>query len=95
MLTAVTPRDIYDITKLQRFLALRGDTLAAREVLDHCIGKAVSVTEMIVLESASRVRVDRGAAEAELQLMDDSVPMFPPETAAEEREKGSSQESVG
>jgi len=43
MLRAVTPSDISEIMKLQVFLALKGDPMAVREVLDRTIGRPGSV----------------------------------------------------
>jgi hypothetical protein len=43
MMAAVTPRDVYEIVKLQVFLAKRGDPMAVREVLDRVVGRAEAV----------------------------------------------------
>ncbi len=84
MLAAVTPKDVYDITKMQLFLALRGDTFAVREIIDRCVGKAASVSEMIALENSSDWAIDRELIDAELRMMRESVPSLPEYPAVKE-----------
>jgi hypothetical protein len=55
MLAAVSPRDIYDVVKLQTFLALRGDTYAATFIMDRVVGKAVPMNEMLAIENEASV----------------------------------------
>jgi hypothetical protein len=43
MMAAVTQKDVYEIVKLQVFLARRGDPLAVREVLDRVVGKPANM----------------------------------------------------
>jgi hypothetical protein len=74
MMAAVTPHDIHDIVKLQVFLALKGDPLAVREVLDRTVGRAVSVTELLEAESSGPESGHRGILEGEMRLMIESVP---------------------
>lgn len=75
MMAAVTPRDIYDIVKLQVFLALKGDPMAVREVLDRTVGKAPSVEELAAIEEREMPAVQMpGVLEEEVRLMIESVP---------------------
>jgi hypothetical protein len=48
------------------FLALRGDSFAAKEVLDGCVGKAAQLSELIDLERADNSQIDPGLLESEM-----------------------------
>jgi hypothetical protein len=77
MMAAVSPHDVYEITKLQVFLALKGDPLAAREVLDRTVGRAVSVAELVEMESRETPMAEReirSVTAEEVRLMIESVP---------------------
>jgi hypothetical protein len=73
MLAAVSPKDVYDIVKLQVFLALRGDPLATREVLDRVVGKANDAAPAI----SSGTTLTPELLEEEVRAMHESVPRVP------------------
>ena len=72
MMAAVTPRDVYEIVKLQVFLARHGDPMAVREVLDRTVGRAEEVVRVDL--SATELLPD---ADEEARAMDGTVPALP------------------
>ena len=66
MLAAVSPTDVYQIMKVQLFLALRGNSFAAKEVLGRCVGKAAQLSELIDLERADNSQIDPGLPESKM-----------------------------
>ena len=61
--------------KLQVFLALKGDPLAAREVLDRTVGKPMTVAEVADMERSEQPCAKmRGILEEEMRMMMATVP---------------------
>jgi hypothetical protein len=87
-MAAVTPRDAYEIARLQTFLALRGDTLAAQFIFDRTIGRPGTVAETALLDAMDNNDGNSsrptGMLEEELRRMLDSVPLVPLALAAPE-----------
>jgi len=94
MLAAVTEADVYEIVKLQVFLARRGDPIATREVLDRVIGKPASMESVMSREDWEAGKSSKLSsygepagrdlttclepADAESLAMDGTVPRLPP-----------------
>ena len=79
MLASVTPGYIYEIVKLQVFLAKRGDPLAVREVLDRTMGRPAGAAEAAMIDRLQEHEAEefRGIIEADILAMHETIPAFP------------------
>ena len=85
-MSAVTDADVFEIMKVQVFLARKGDAIATREVLDRVIGRPASVDAELSVsgnghDALAPAMYDEQHALEEALAMDATVPALPLESS--------------